>query len=99
MKLVIQIDDKLYTRICLGKDMSEEENDEMGCIIANGIRLPNRHGRLVDINEIMVNLTKYVRVAIFYDNDGERHIRIVTNFVDAPTIIEADEEVDDEVSD
>lgn len=40
MKLMIEIEDKLYTRICMGKDISEEENSKLGNIIADGTPQP-----------------------------------------------------------
>ena len=39
-KLIIEIQDKLFEYITKGKDLSEEQNDEMALSIANGTPIP-----------------------------------------------------------
>ena len=50
MQIVIDISDNLMEYIVKGRDLSEEQNDEMALAIANGIPLPKGHGDLVDRN-------------------------------------------------
>ena len=47
-EIVIKIPDKLYEYIVKGKDLSEEQNDEMALAIADGEPLPEYHGDLID---------------------------------------------------
>lgn len=43
MKLVIDISDTLMEYIIKGRDLSEEQNYEMACAIADGTPLPKGH--------------------------------------------------------
>lgn len=52
IELVIKIPDILMEYIVKGRDLSEEQNDEMAYAIADGIPLPKGHGRLIDISKI-----------------------------------------------
>jgi len=48
VKVVMQISEKLLEYINKGKDLSDEQNDEIAVAIANGTVLPKGHGRLID---------------------------------------------------
>lgn len=52
MKIVIEVSDTLMEYIVKGRDLSEEQNDEMALAIANGTPLPEHHGRLIDKLEL-----------------------------------------------
>lgn len=52
MQIVIDISDILMEYIVKGKDLSEEQNDEMALAIANGEPLPEHHGRLGDLDAL-----------------------------------------------
>lgn len=84
MKLIIDIPDILMKYIVNGKDLSEEQNDEMALAIANGTPLPKGHGRLIDADAL--DLEKEVSMA-----DDWKTAHEIANCVKyAPTIIEAD---------
>ena len=52
MQIVIDISDNLMEYIVKGRDLSEEQNDEMALAIANGKPLPKGHGDLIDRSKI-----------------------------------------------
>lgn len=51
MQIVIELSDILMEYIVKGRDLSEEQNDEMALAIANGTPLPEHHG-LIDRLEL-----------------------------------------------
>lgn len=51
-KIVIEISDTLMEYIIKGRDLSEEQNNEMACAIADGTPLPEHHGDLIDRSKI-----------------------------------------------
>ena len=51
MKIVIEVSDTLMEYIVKGRDLNEEQSDEMALAIANGTPLPEHHGRLMIISE------------------------------------------------
>jgi len=54
VKVVMQISEKLLEYINKGKDLSDEQNDEIAVAIANGTVLPKGHGRLLILDEKLV---------------------------------------------
>ena len=55
MKIVIEVSDTLMEYIVKGRDLSEEQNDEMAYAIADGTPLPKHHGDLVDRQALINN--------------------------------------------
>lgn len=81
-KIVIEISDTLMEYIVKGRDLSEEQNNEMACAIADGTPLPKHHGRLIDADELM-------KEVVFISNEDESYSFVYAeNIADAPTIIE-----------
>lgn len=77
MKIVIDISDNLMEYIVKGRDLSEEQNDEMALAIANGTPLPEKHGRLIDadaLEEYFRNVRKELK-ASDYKNGIEFFVR------------------------
>ena len=58
MQIVIDIPDILMEYIVKGKDLSDEQNDEMAYAIADGIQLPKGHGDLIDRQLLIDNGTE-----------------------------------------
>lgn len=92
-EIVIKVSDKLYEYIVKGKDLNEEQNDEMALAIADGKPLPEHHGRLIDADEVIKNAEKWGK-----DNPNkyiaDRNADIVEIIKNEPTILEADKEED-----
>ena len=97
MQIVIDIDENLYTRL-----FDNGENDVMdmrrACVaIRKGTILPKGHGRLKDIDALESQIES---VSYGYDWESgenlyaEEEIFLADDIWNAPTIIEADEEVD-----
>ena len=75
MKLVIDIDEKLYNTLTHKEFDETLVADKMKTCILQGTPLPKGHGRLIDEDKII----------------GKIHgVRSLTAVLDAPTIIEAD---------
>ena len=82
MKLVIDIDDDLYTRLFdNGKD-NLIDMQEVCVAVRKGVIIPKGHGRLIDADE----LKKYK----YYDNNRFENAIAVARIDWAETIIEAD---------
>jgi len=60
MKIVIEVSDTLMEYIVKGRDLSEEQNDEIAYAIADGTPLPNQHGRLIDADSIISEINKRI---------------------------------------
>lgn len=87
MQLIIEIQDKLFEYITKGKDLSEEQNDEMALSIANGTPLPKGHGRLIDASQLFT-VTEC-------RPDGTVFTYVpYTSIENAEAVIEADKEVE-----
>lgn len=84
MEIVIDIPDKLYEYIVKGKDLSEEQNDEMALAIADGKPLPEHHGRLIDA-DALYDSAKLCHT----EEDGTACVEW-REINDAPTIVEAE---------
>ena len=80
MKIVIDIDDNLYTRLFDNGVDNYDDAVDMAKAIRKGTPLPKGHGRLIDVSEYYKG--SYNDAREFLDN--------------APTIIEADKEVENE---
>ena len=92
MQIVIDISDNLMEYIVKGRDLSEEQNDEMALAIANGKPLPEHHGRIIDEQQIIDRFKPIERFKHWcVGTDGLFNV-----LSDAPTIIEADKESDSE---
>lgn len=88
MQIVIDISDNLMEYIVKGRDLSEEQNDEMALAVANGTPLPEHHGRLIDEQQIIDRFKPIERFKHWcVGTDGLFNV-----LSDAPTIIEADKE-------
>ena len=93
MQIVINIDDDVYKRALVYKDVqlaSNSANDlsELITAVANGTPLPKRHGRLIDADAFNEELDN-----IDYDTYND-YSNTFDWIEEAPTIIEADKEVD-----
>lgn len=84
MQIVIDIPEETYEWISRSGFVAEEDSQEIGEAIHQGIPLPKGHGRLIDADELKTH--KYY--------DGRAHEKAVAvAFIDwAETIIEADKE-------
>lgn len=97
MKIVIKIPDKLYEYIVKGKDLSEEQNDEMALAIADGMLLPEHHGRLIDIDKIDDDRMESDNPIIELTTNREYIEAVSLDYLNSlPTIIEADKESEEE---
>lgn len=93
MKIVIDISDNLMDYIVKGRDLSEEQNDEMALAIANGTPLPEHHGRLIDGDKVLDDIVKKNPVFISETDKHKRYARLVYYWAvkNAPTIIKGSE--------
>lgn len=92
MKLVIEMDEKLYGRIFHSDAIYDDDKESVVKAITSGTPLPKGHGRLIDVNDLLDDIN-------LEDNDYNRDVNtgeIITleNIDRIPTIIEA--EVQDE---
>ena len=83
MKIVIKLSDTLMEYIVKGRDLSEEQNNEMALAIANGTPLPKGHGDLIDRNELLDESYQIDSMYCMYDE-----VVKVDDIKNAPTIIE-----------
>ena len=81
MKLVIDIDENLYTRLFDNGVDNYDDAVDMAKAIRKGTLLPDNHGRLIDADALYNSLT-------FPTN--QFRIAYKETLDDAPTIIEAD---------
>jgi hypothetical protein len=86
MEIVIEISDTLMEYIIQGRDLSEEQNDEMACAIVDGTPLPKGHGRLIDADR----LTRAEIMPFWYHLPNGDIACPKIDIDHAPTIIEAD---------
>lgn len=93
MKIVIDISDNLMEYIVKGRDLSEEQNDEMALAIANGTPLPEHHGRLIDGDKVLDEIEKQYPASVSETDKRKRYARLVYYWAvkSAPTIIEGSE--------
>lgn len=81
MKIVIDIPEDLYEGIERRDGALETEYvcDELMKAVDNGIPLPENHGRLVDVSDLLKSIMKYM--------DGDKTLGQCID--DTPTVIEA----------
>lgn len=92
MKIVIDISDKLMKYIVNGRDLSEEQNDEMALAIVEGTPLPEHHGRLIDADAFQ----KYCFNMNFDRRLSEGGLATINLYLEfQPTIIEGSEKDDE----
>ena len=89
MKIVIEIDDNIYTRLFdngVPIDLTTTINDTeaIATAIRNGTPLPEHHGRIID--ESKINNVFYNTEEVIYNNI--KAINTTITHTDAPTIIE-----------
>lgn len=84
MQIVIDIPDKTYEKIV----ENEYDYGDMNVIIQNGTPLPKGHGRLID--ESKIEQIFFHKEESFYKN--LKYERVIIDYTDAPTIVEADKE-------
>ena len=92
MKLVVDIDDNIYTRLFdngVPIDLTTAINDatDIATAIRKGTPLPKGHGDLIDRNELLDCSYEIDSMYCEYDE-----VVNVDDIKDAPTIIEADKE-------
>lgn len=97
-KIIIDIDDNLYTRLFDNGVDNYDDAIDMAKAIRKGIPLPKGHGRLVDADEMVKILRKseyyQEKRGDFYGADVTSRVK---NFIeDTETVIEADKEVEHE---
>ena len=98
MKLVIDIDEKIYRDLQnrgLTGMLTAKECECMNEAIYNGTPLPKGHGDLIDRDELLNTLEKleWIRTNCSVDEDNTN---ILENIIcEVPTVIEADDEYDD----
>lgn len=89
-KIVIDIDDNLYTRLFDNGVDNYDDTVDMAKAIRKGTPLPKGHGRLIDADA-------FERRCMF-DSDIEDMQDVIYALRDYKTIIEADKEVENEDS-
>ena len=92
MKIVIDIDDNLYTRLFDNGVDNYNDAVDMARAIRKGTPLPEHHGRIID--ESQIKSVYYHEEAVMMK--GFQLKNLVLDHTDAPTIIEADEGSDSE---
>ena len=88
MRVVIDIDDNIYTRLFdngLPIDLTTAINDttDIATAIRNGTTLPEHHGRLIDADALLDESYQIDSMYCMYDE-----VVNVDDIKDAPTIIE-----------
>jgi hypothetical protein len=88
MKIVIKIDDELYNEI-LSRKYSKTRIEKA---VANGIPLPEHHGRLIDGDKVLDEIEKQYPASVSETDKRKRYARLVYYWAvkNAPTIIEAE---------
>ena len=93
MKIVIDIDEKDYEDILNGETKASSLNWSTFNAIRDGTPLPKGHGRLIDA-DVDIKGLREMKVVDEKDKQSVRFATIV--LVNAPTVIEADDESDSE---
>ena len=98
MKIVIDIDDNLYARLFDNGVDNYDDAVDMAKAIRKGTPFPKRHGRLIDsewldkrLNFVLNHTGGYKRTPI-----GTGIVIAMAENLDAPTIIGADKEIENE---
>lgn len=100
MQIVIDIDDKLYSRIKYLEPRADTMLDELMRSVQNGTPLPKGHGRLGDLDALEKEMINGIKAGNYEDGyDNYSHINNIDDCVEcvkyADTIIEADAESGD----
>lgn len=84
MKIVIDIPDILMKYIVNGKDLSEEQNDEMALAIANGTPLPKEHSFIAICDSdfpITEEVKQDLKNTVFVGNEDCRYCFDMTEII------------------
>lgn len=96
IELVIRIDEedfnKMKHNVAIGKPICSLSEDKMVSKVANGIPLPIGHGRLKDIDDLDTTTIETEE----YNGDEALEVVLREDIDDAPTIIPADTESEEE---
>lgn len=85
MKIVIDIDDNIYTRLFDNGVDDYDDPMDINTAIRNGTPLPEHHGRLIDLEEVRYRYVNIIKVS----NSELENLRMLAEILDtAPTIIE-----------
>ena len=90
MQTVINIDEEVYNRTLTYKDFPEIANLLLYAV-ANGVPLPNGHGRLIDADKAISKICGSSCGCHLEECGYDKPCYSVTRIQSAPTIIEADE--------
>lgn len=99
MKLLIDIDENLYTRLFDNGNIDAVDMLKACVTIRKGMPLPKGHGRLIDENYLLsfLQCEEYETCTWSDCSDCDREKSIKRRgILDAPTIIEADKESEEE---
>ena len=103
MQIVITLKDTTHKAITTLNTISEHLQDEVVRAIKNGTTLPKGHGRLIDADELLGQLILHsysVDFCISHHIENSVCLDIAKiHIADAPTIIDADKEVENADSD
>ena len=87
MRVVIEIPDEEYKVIKKYADIAPNKTHPLAMSIINGTVLPEKHGDLIDINDIQeITLEDSLHIMTYKKGNG------VEYEIDAPTILEARED-------
>jgi len=94
MKIVIDIPEEIYnhTQEYEVGGFNQENDTKLFIAIKNGTPLPKGHGDLKDYDAIK---SEYIRKMSVFMSEGERMDLLCGIIDDAPTVIEADKEVEE----
>jgi hypothetical protein len=104
MEIVIDIPEDVYTRLfdngIQDNEIAIDDVCEMARAIRSGTPLPKGHGALKDADKLAIAIAMIRDKCNYYGNEYEQALfqaydNCVDEIIDAPTIIEADEEGSD----
>ena len=105
MQIVIDIDEKRFRDIQrISTVQLKRRTPTLEQVIANGILLPKGHGRLIDADVLISGIKDLKKSQWYKDNTNfaylprKEAVAIIEEIIigDAPTIIEADKEAEDD---
>ena len=93
MKIVIDIDDNLYTRLFFFFFDDYDYAVDMATAIRKGTPLPEHHGRLIDADKVLDDIEKKYPASVSEIEKCKKYARLVYYWAvkNAPTIIEGSE--------
>lgn len=103
MQIVIKLREEEYDEILNGIENAEIAGvglSELSIALKNGIPLPKGHGALKDADKLAVSIAMIRDKCNYYGNEYEQALfqaydNSVDEIIDAPTIIDADKEVEE----